>query len=814
MASDYNSNSIITMEGLSHLRNKSGMYTGGSGSVYGNYICVKEIVDNSIDESRIDINKHYRIDIIFFQNTKHTNYQFVIIDRGRGIPVDKIADSFGKMFTSGKYSGDAYSAALGVWGIGAKLTAALANKFIAFTKRNDGFGYAEFEKGELKFSDKTKRSLDKNQATNGTMVFVEPDDSILIASKEFMDHQDGYAKLLDLLEFYSVFNPNTEIHCSIINHLLDIKEIDKYSPSDKWKYFYSLIDSNELKSSFVSDTDETPRKYIQKKFELRKPIWELGKLYKEIGTNEPIGYNIDLFIDDKSAAGHNGYVAAVNMTPISTSSSTHIEMLQTVIKSQLEDFIEDDDKKHYFETKYSLPLSGHILVFWTNVEYGGQDKSKFEDRRFGDLYRSSLRKQFNKIPLAKWECLYEAIKENLESEYAKYTKTAYKLTKNLKGIGYSLNRIGSFHNCVSTDRSMTELFITEGDSAGGRVKAVRDAHFQAILKLSGKPFNAIKGDNKKCNANAIYQDMVRLVGVSPSDKNLDNMNFNKIIIMTDADDDGCHIVALLIGIFYKINPLILEQGRVLVTNPPLYSTLLKNQAVYLRDENALEQSRITSVYRILLDVYIKTSKTEIQLNEEQFMAFCYLVKRIGRITTTVANMLNVEPLVLEQLIHCVDYLEEDNVDTKKIKEILKVDDVVWNKDSNNIILIDAGLEFPIPLTRLASEIRAYILPEYEVGKWKQIQMFVTTKYSDLYLHQPCTYMMLYDIFEKLDTCYSIRRFKGLGEMSEAAIEYTCVDPKTRCYSTIHSIGEVKRIFDMLGVDTDARKKLIDTGYVE
>ena len=241
---------------------------------------------------------------------------------------------------------------------------------------------------------------------------------------------------------------------------------------------------------------------------------------------------------------------------------------------------------------------------------------------------------------------------------------------------------------------------------------------------------------------------------------------------------------------------------------------MKNQAIYLRDQDALEQSRINCVYRTLLDVYIETKQGEYTLNDDQFMSFCYLVKHIGRTVVKVANVLNIEPMILEQLIHCVDYLSVNNPDTNKIKKILGVDDVVYNKESDSIILVDSGIEVPVPLQRLQSEIRAYVLPEYERGVWKDFNMYVTTKYSDLYMHAPCTYMMLYSIFETLDTCYSIRRFKGLGEMSEQAIYYTCVDPQSRCFSVVRHVGDEKRIYDMLGADSSARKKLMDNNFIE
>ena len=809
MVTEYGNDSIVTMDAMTHMRAKAGMYGARVTDVQGNFLQIKEIVDNSFDEI-LDKNKIYPINVIFFVNENMTDYQVCITDRGRGIPVDKLVDSFTKANTSGKYMGNAYVASTGSFGVGSTVSVALAECFIGVTKRDDGFAFLETTKGKIVDTYVTHKRIDSDKSTIGTTVLLRPDNSLLVKTKDFMKADDGFGRLIHLLEFYDIFRENAVVKVSIVKGMLGDNVIHQ-NHADLWRFLNSVSFEGE-KIVYKSIENKSPRKYIQKKFGLHHVIWELGRVTKPVGgETDPYGYDIDLFVDRTC---QSGYVGAVNNTPITNPTSTHIEMLQNVLKTQLLDYVDGEELQQYFETKYQLPISGHILAWYHGADFIGQDKSRFEDRRFGDLYRSSLRKAFNKIPPAKWETLYEAIKENLSMEYAKYSKTAYKISKSLKGIGYTLNHIGSFYNCSSTDRSVTELFITEGDSAGGRVKAVRDDRFQAILKLRGKPFNAIRGDNKKLNQNLIYQDMVRLIGVTPNDKDLSNMNFNKIVIMTDADADGCHIVALLVGTFYRINPLILEQGRVIITNPPLYSTIMKNQAVYLRDQDALEQSRINCVYRTLLDIYIETKQGEYTLNDEQFMSFCYLVKHIGKTVIKVANVLNIDPMILEQLLHCSEYITSGNPDVKKIKSVLGIDDVVYNKESDSIILIDSGIEIPVPLQRLQYEMKAYVLPEYERGFWRNFNMYVTTKYSDLYMHAPCTYTMLYSIFETLDTCYSIRRFKGLGEMSEQAIFYTCVDPQTRCFSVVRGVGDVKKIYDMLGVDSTARKKLMDANYIE
>jgi DNA gyrase/topoisomerase IV subunit B len=302
------------------------------------------------------------------------------------------------------------------------------------------------------------------------------------------------------------------------------------------------------------------------------------------------------------------------------------------------------------------------------------------------------------------------------------------------------------------------------------------------------------------------------------------MRFDRIIIMTDADADGYHIVALLIGLLYKINPLILEEGRVMVTNPPLYSILHGNKVAYLRDVEALDEARRVT-YRTLLDIDVLVGgKTKFKINNDvdQFRDICTIVEIIGSTVERQADFLNINPLVLEQLVHCVDYIGENNVNCGKIKDILTAKDVSWDKANNVVVLVyetdNRSIEYRIPLANLQKVIREEILPVYERFHWKDIDMFVTTKYSDEYVEDPCTFVMLYTLFRKIsDPTHGLikpRRFKGLGEMSKEAIKYTCIDPQTRCYTVVRGIGDVNRIFKMLGVDTDERKKLINSGLVE
>ena len=834
--SDYNDNTIVSMKFLEHVREKSGMYNFQLHNIQGLWQQLKEVVDNSADEA-LDKNRAYPIDITFFVAKDKSTYQCVIQDRGRGIPVNKLADCYTKEFTSGKYRGEYGGTSSGTFGIGSKASAALSKVFIAFTKRDDGFGYLRVEKGVVKEHITLKKKIDRDQSTIGTTVLLQPDDTMFSKINEmFKDHvtgedQTGFEMYLSKLEYYSLFKNNVVITVRVVDRLLKQNELS-VDPVDLWK-FLTNPDSFGGKIVFQSNRDETPRTFVQRKFGLHDPIWELGVLHKEPANSDDIlTYDIDVFLDDKTVRGAGGFIGSVNATPIIHPDSSHIYVFQQVLKDQLIDNIDeedDSDKRAFFENKYRIPLSGSIFAGWQGAEFIGQDKSRFENRQFEVCYRQSLRKAFKKLgeddPTI-WDRLWELIQENFGIEYGKYSKTAYKTGGDLKNLCYDLKRADSFFNCKLKNGGAvkTELFITEGDSAAGRVKTERDGSFQAVLKLSGKPKNAIRDDGNKLKENAIYSDLCRILGVNRSDTNLNNMRFDKILLMTDADADGYHIVALMIGMFYKINPLILEEGRVCVTNPPLYSLVHGNTVAYLRDIEAVDEAcRVT--YRTLFDIDVVVNggkRFHINNDTAQFRDICRIVETIGSVVSEKADLLNIDPLVLEQLVHCVDYLSEKNVNCEAIKKVLTAQNVYWDKTNNVIVLIyeteSQSIEYKIPLANLQQTIRESILPMYERFHWKDIDLFITSKYSDIFVEDPCTFMMLYGIFQKItDRKHGIikpRRFKGLGEMSPKAIKYTCIDQNTRCFTVVKNIGDVDRIYKMLGVDTDERKKLIDSGLVE
>ena len=830
---DYGDTTIKSLSMCEQMRLRPSMWGFQVASIEGPLIQIKEVYDNAADEA-LDPNKIYPIDVTFFVAKDKSTYQVLIRDHGRGIPVNKLLDCFTKEFTSGKYEGKYGGASTGTNGVGSKASAAFSKIFCAFTKRNDGFSYLRMEKGKVKDHVVTK-TPDKDASTVGTTVFLQPDPEMFAAISEMfgepskMETQNGFAIHVDRMGMYSIFRKNVLVTIRTVQGLLKNTDLAK-SPIDLWKYLTNLanFDTTEV---YKTDLKMTPAAYVRSRFGLGDPVWELPSLNKQsTGREDPLSYEINVFTDEKTLKGVGGMVAAVNATPIVHPESSHIYVLQQVIKDHLIDAIEDAEKKAYFENKYKLPLSGYISVGWLGAEFIGQDKSRFENRQFEVCYRQFLRKAFKKISEESnnviWDRLWELIQEHFEIEYSKFSRTTYKTGGDIKNLCYDLKRQNSFFNCKLKNGPLvkTELFITEGDSAAGRVKSERNTATQAVLKLSGKPKNGIRDDGVKLKTNLVYADLCRILGVNRSDTNLDNLRFDKIIILTDADADGYHIVALVIGLLYRINPLILSEGHVYISNPPLYSILQGSNVAYLRDISALDEARRIA-YRALFDIDVKISGGQIvhlNKNPDIFRDICMITDLIGSTVTRHAELLNIPPMVLEQLVHCVDFLAENKVDCKSIKQTLLAKDVVWDKSNEVVVLIyetdNRSIEYRIPLTRLQKTIRDDILPVYERFHWKDLELFITTKHSDIFVEEPCTFTMLYDLFTKIsDPTHGLlraRRFKGLGEMSPSAIKYTCIDPQTRCFTNIRGLGDVSVIFKMLGVDTDERKKLVNSGLVE
>lgn len=799
MTDSYTSSDIREFTFMEHTRRNAGMLMGKT-NLNANIQCVKEYIDNSVDES-IDPNRIYHINVILFKGD--TTYQIAVLDHGRGIPCEKLRNVFTIPFSTGKADSAAYKYSIGQFGVGAVSSNAISERFVAITKRLDGFAGLTLNRGNVVKSEVMK-PIDSIRETVGTIVVHQPDDTILRYTHTFFP-TEGVQRLFELVDYIGAFKTNTKFHIYQVDKLLPDSWFKK-PYEDMWNYFQKQHGTLIYETPMMISAED----YVRGKFNItEQPLWNL-EVKQEVTSPKLLACDISVHLV-KNCDRQNGYIATVNDTQIRDKESSHLSVFFEKIRERLTPYLDQDDDEimTFFERFYNIPFYGYIRAFYKGATYEGQTKHGFKDLDFEKIYGQMLNAYFDTIQDGVWEQMFNIIHDDLVKKFAQFSNKSMNLSSNSKNLAYDMNNEGCYVPARVTDPTITELFITEGNSAGDFVVQERFKHFQAVLKLKGKPINAHTANVEDLRANKVYQDLVKILGVGPRDQDLSRLRFARIGILADADPDGYHINDLVITALLKINPLILASGRVFMANPPLYVMESRDKALFLRDQKALNDARVKIYEKFFnLELYSQMTKNLCQLKGEQYRDFIYLTKRIGGIITRSANKLVIDPMVLEQLVHCVDYLSLYKLDTKMVKNILKLDDCSYHPGAKTLLLSVAGIEISVPMQNLVQEIRSYILPELEMVHWELFDLLVTTKTTTEMERAPMTFMQLYRILQKLDEHYPVHRLKGLGECSGPQLKYTCLDPATRTFTTITSIGDVNRIYDMMGVDTAPRKALV------
>ena len=375
-----------------------------------------------------------------------------------------------------------------------------------------------------------------------------------------------------------------------------------------------------------------------------------------------------------------------------------------------------------------------------------------------------------------------------------------------------LNRPNKFNDCSTTDREAAELFLVEGDSA--KSDQDRDSTFQASYTLGGKPFNGLTDlahlseSINKIKGNAIFQDIIRILNITPGSNDLKGLNFWKTFIMADADTHGYHITSIVIGNLWAICPALINEGHVYVTMPPLYSLNIKgNKPIYIRNSTELNATLAYHVYYRCLDITVKSEKYSKVLAREEFVAFSELVTRIGEELDRLSTEYMIPALLLEQLSLLTNHLNLKHPNVTELQKWLGCE-VKYVKHGHLLIISIGSEDIVVPLNQITELIYARILPMYREFYYGRTKIFATTKNSSALKETPTTIIQLNEMFKKLSGMFTIKRYKGLGSMPAGVTLENCTAPSTRRVYQISNIGDVDVIFDMLGDSSHARKKLM------
>lgn len=539
MAKKYDAADIEVLEGLEPVRKRPGMYIAGTDTPAGLHQLVFEILDNSVDEA---MNGHAdEIEVIL-----HTDSSSVTItDNGRGIPVDK-HPTFNRpalelilttLHAGGKFSAKNYQTSGGLHGVGSSVVNALSEKLIARIKR-DGKEYEQsFSRGKATSSLKV---INKSIKGTGTSIYFKPDHEIFKTIKFSAD------LLVQTMKSRAYLNPGLKI--LFINEGTKEK-VEFYYPDGIKAFLKQIIE--EKKCAVVNDEPF----YLEKNEEIDVKV---AFVWTDSTKEDFYSYANGIHTPDGGSheiGAKNGIVKAIK---------NYIEMHGVSLKGTKLG-AEDIREGLVCIVAVKLPADKY------QAQFQGQTKSKLNNPEVAPLVENIVRsfeQQLNEKPSIAQALISRII---LASKARAASRAAGQEVRRKIGVSHRLTLPGKLADCSSNRLDQTELFIVEGDSAGGSAKQGRDRNTQAILPLRGKVLNTIASSGKKFAENQELSNIVSALGCGVGDTcNPAKLRYGKIIILTDADADGMHIATLLLAFFFQHMRPLIEKGAIYLGKPPLY----------------------------------------------------------------------------------------------------------------------------------------------------------------------------------------------------------------------------------------------------
>ncbi|MDZ4839208.1 MAG: DNA topoisomerase (ATP-hydrolyzing) subunit B [Bacteroidota bacterium] len=557
--SEYNAGNIQVLEGLEAVRLRPSMYIGDTG-LRGLHHLVYEVVDNSIDEA---LAGHCdKIDVIIFEDNS-----IEVRDNGRGIPVD-IHKTEGRsalevvmtvLHAGGKFDKNSYKVSGGLHGVGVSCVNALSNHLQANIHK-DGKEYVqEFSKGAPLYSVKQIGDTD----FQGTVIKFTPDDTIFTLSTVY-----NYSTLATRLRELSFLNKGIRLS------ITDRREL-KDDVSYKSELFHSLIGLKE----FVQYLDKTRVALIP------------DPIYFEAEVNE-VPIEISFQYNDTYSENVHSYVNNIN----TVEGGTHVSGFRAALTKTFKSYADKNAllknaKVEITGDDFREGLTAVVSVKVKEPQFEGQTKTKLGNSdvqgAVQSMLSSSLAIYLEEHPIEAKMIMSKVVLSATARLAAK--KARELVTRKSVLIGSGLP--GKLSDCSNTDPAESEIYLVEGDSAGGTAKQGRDRKFQAILPLRGKILNVEKALEDKIYQNEEIKNMFTALGVTigtPEDSkalNLVKLRYHKIVIMTDADVDGSHIRTLILTLFYRYMKALIENGYIYVALPPLYLIKKGKELHYCFDEN-------------------------------------------------------------------------------------------------------------------------------------------------------------------------------------------------------------------------------------
>ncbi len=552
----YSGKDIEVLEGLEPVRRRPGMYVGGTDERALHHLA-SEILDNAMDEAVAGYADHIDMEL-------RADGSLLIRDNGRGIPVDphpklKPKTSLEVVFTvlhaGGKFSGDAYQTSGGLHGVGASVTNALSEWLEVEVAKDRQLYSMRFERGVPK----TKlKSLGPTQNRRGTVVSFLPDVEIFGKDTHFKP-----ARLYRMCRSKAYLFRGVEIRWSCDKSLL--KDNDD-TPAEAVLHFPGGL-ADFLSATLEKETTVTPRPFA--------------------GRFEPKDKRGAVEWAVHWAPGRDSFLNSYANTIPTPQGGTHDAGLRAALTKGLRGYAELSNNKragNITSDDVMASVCGMLSVFVRDPEFQGQTKDRLSNPEAQRFVESAVRDHFDhwlvESPVDADRLLQHAIEMADERMRRRQEKEVSR-----KSATRRLRLPGKLADCSSGANEGTELFLVEGDSAGGSAKQARDRNTQAVLPLRGKILNVASAAAGKLQQNQELSDLLQAIGAATGAKYRgEDVRYDRIIVMTDADVDGAHIASLLITFFYREMPGLIRDGKLYLAMPPLFRLTQGSKSMYARDE--------------------------------------------------------------------------------------------------------------------------------------------------------------------------------------------------------------------------------------
>jgi DNA gyrase subunit B len=783
MENNYDASSIDVLEGLEPVRLRPSMYIGNV-DVAGLHHLVYEVVDNSIDEAMAGTCDNINV-VIYNDNSVSVE------DNGRGIPVGihktenipALEVVLTRLHAGGKFDNDSYKVSGGLHGVGVSVVNALSSFLKAEVYSDGNIYFQTYERGiktcELKVTGRTEKQ--------GTKIHFYPDSSI------FNTDNFSYEILSRRLRELAFLNKGVNIS------LHD----ERSNQQDKFFYEGGIV-------SFVT--------YLNRRHSVvHKPIFIEG-FKNDVYIGVAIQYN-DKFNENIFSFANNIHTTEGGFHLIGFKSALTRTMNQYAAE------LNKNDRTKISGDDIREGLTCVISVKIKSPQFEGQTKTKLGNSEVKGLVESIVNEKLGLFleenPSVAKKILAKAVDAARVRDAA---KRAREIARSQGALSDS-TLPGKLAECQISEASERELFLVEGDSAGGSAKQGRDRKFQAILPLKGKILNVEKARFDKILHSEEIKNMITAIGtgVGEEEYNIDNIRYHKIVIMTDADVDGSHIRTLLLTFFYRQMPDIIDKGFLYIAQPPLFKLSKGKNTIYLKNESEFSDYVLRRICR--------QKKIKVNSPDERFICDDELYALAGDLSEYIDTIMKMETrgikadiveILIKAGVQDIEYLK-DKEKMFKLSDMLKSKgykgiEPVWNDERGNYqiiidvseerakpVIVGRGLIFSKDYQKSVSVGRKLLFLDYPPFK----VFNANDKEEDILIKDKKE--LLGYLNEEGKKGLNIQRYKGLGEMNPNQLWETTMDPnkRTMLQVKIEDVIGADEIFTILmGEEVEPRREFI------